>query len=196
MLSEELGFKENFFPEEFFVNKHFSYLKRFVDKHDNFFINTNQFFYKRTLLKKKNTLHIYLLRDYLDILKSYETAKKKGFYLGWQEFYSKYKPLFPTLKNINPITLFNHKVWEMQIDDFENGITISYESFQNNSKFIDSKKRLDKFTTLKQIDPNKGIEDFNIKYLIIDPLKKICLPFDGNKRFLKFGVIRKKNKNQ
>ena len=39
-------------------------------------------------------------------------------------------------------------------------------------------------------------KDNNIKYLITDPLKKICLSFDENKRFLKLGVIRKKNKNQ
>ena len=52
ILSEVLGLKENFFSEEFFVNKHFSYLKKFVIKHDNFFINTNEFVYKRTDLKK------------------------------------------------------------------------------------------------------------------------------------------------
>jgi hypothetical protein len=163
LLSEELGFKENFFPEEFFVDKHFSYLKRFVEKHNNFFINTNQFVYKRTLLKKKNTLHIYLLRNHLDILKSYETAKNKGFYLGWEEFYSRYKPLFSSLKDVNPITLFNHKIWELQQNNFEHGLTITYESLKNNSKFIDSKKRLEKFTSLKQINTNKD-DDFNLKY--------------------------------
>ena len=165
LLSEELGFKENFFPEEFFVDKHFSYLKRFVEKHDNFFINTNQFVYKRTLLKKENTLHIYLMRDHMDILQSYETAKEKGFYLGWKEFYSKYRPLFPSLKEVDPITLFNHKVWELQQNSFEHAVTITYESLKNNPKFINSKKRLEKFTTLKQINTNEQ-NDFNLKYSI------------------------------
>ena len=95
ILSKELGFEKNFFPEEFFINRHFSYIKKFVEKHDNFFINTNEFVYKRNLLAKKNTLHVYLHRNYLDIIDSYKKAKEKGFYLGWEEFYTRYKPLFP-----------------------------------------------------------------------------------------------------
>ena len=161
ILSEELKFEENFFPEEFFINKHFSYLKKFIKKHDKFFINTNEFVYKRTDLKKKNTLHIYLHRDHLDILDSYKKAKEKGFYLGWEEFYSKYRPLFPELKNIQPITLFNHKVWETQIGRFEHGVTLSYESFKNHPKFIDKQKRLEKITTLKTIDENIELTDLS-----------------------------------
>tara|TARA_B100000029_G_scaffold263414_1_gene259586 strand:- start:2928 stop:3656 length:729 start_codon:yes stop_codon:yes gene_type:complete len=164
LLSEELGFKENFFPEEFFVDKHFSYLKKFVEKHDNFFISTNQFVYKRDELKKENTLHIYLHRNSSDILKSYDKAKKKGFYLGWNEFYSKYKTLFPTLKDVNPITLFNHKIWEVQISRFEHGITLSYESFIDNPKFVNKKNRDEKFNTLKQTDLNSNLNDFYLKY--------------------------------
>ena len=160
VLSEELGFKENFFSEEFFVNKHFSYLKKFVIKHDNFFINTNEFVYKRTNLKKRETLHIYLYRNYLDILESYKRAKEKGFYLGWEEFYSKYKPLFPSLQNIQPITLFNHKVWESQIKHFEHGLTLSYESFKNHPKFIHKFDREKKITTLKKIDENKEFNNY------------------------------------
>ena len=37
VLSKELNYNGNFFPEEFFINKHFTYLKHFVKKHDNFF---------------------------------------------------------------------------------------------------------------------------------------------------------------
>ena len=33
ILSKELNLDKNFFPEEFFVNKHFSYINRFVKKH-------------------------------------------------------------------------------------------------------------------------------------------------------------------
>ena len=164
ILSRELGFKENFFPEDFFVDKHFSYLKKFVDKHNKFFINTNQFIYKRTHLKKKNTLHIYLFRNYLDILNSYEKAKVKGFYHGWEEFYSRYRPLFPTLKNVQPVTLFNHKIWETQIRHFEHGLTLSNESFKNHPQFIDKKSRLTKISTLKQIAENENWKDFYSKY--------------------------------
>ena len=164
LLSEELGFNENFFPEEFFVDKHFSYLKKFVEKHDNFFISTNQFVYKRNELKKENTLHIYLHRNSSDILRSYEKAKEKGFYLGWSEFYSKYRTLFPTLMNVEPITLFNHKIWETQVDSFEHGITLSYESFKDNPKFVNKKNRYEKFITLKQTDSNSNSDDFYLKY--------------------------------
>ena len=164
ILAEELDFKNNFFPEEFFINKHFSYLKRFVDKHDNFLINTNEFIYKRKYLKKKNTLHVYLLRNHLDIFESYEKAKKKGFYLGWEEFYSRYRPLFPELNDVEPITLFNHKVWETQINDFDHGLTLSYESFKNHPKFIDEKIRSKKITTLKQTVENRGWKEFYSEY--------------------------------
>ena len=30
VLSKELNYNENFFPEEFFINRHFAYLKHFV----------------------------------------------------------------------------------------------------------------------------------------------------------------------
>ena len=32
VLSKELNFTENFFPEEFFLNQHFVYLKTFIKK--------------------------------------------------------------------------------------------------------------------------------------------------------------------
>ena len=163
ILSEELGLKENFFSEEFFVNKHFSYLKKFVIKHDNFFINTNEFVYKTTNLKKRETLHIYLYRNHLDILESYKKAKGEGFYLGWEEFYSKYKPLFPELQNIQPITLFNHKIWESQIRYFEHGLTLSYESFKDHPKFIDKLDRDKIITSLKKIDQNREFNNYPAK---------------------------------
>ena len=166
VLAEELGFTKNFFSEQFFISQHSTYIKRFVKKHDNFFINTNEFVYRRTDLKKKNTLHIYLHRNYLDILESYEKARKLNNYLGWDEMYSKYRPFFPTLKHINPITLFNHKVWETQINHFEHGLTLSYESFNIHPKFLDHKIRLKKITTLKQINLDEGWEEYekNIQF--------------------------------
>ena len=41
VLSKELEYSNKFFPEEFFINQHFIYLKTFIKKHNNFFINTN-----------------------------------------------------------------------------------------------------------------------------------------------------------
>ena len=63
VLAKELNFKENFFPEEFFLNRHFVYLKHFVRMHNNFFLNTNEYWYRRTDLKKNNTLYLYLYRN-------------------------------------------------------------------------------------------------------------------------------------
>ena len=60
VLSKELEYSNKFFPEEFFINQHFIYLKTFVKKHNNFFINTNEFWFRRIDLKKKNTLYLYL----------------------------------------------------------------------------------------------------------------------------------------
>ena len=63
-LSNYLKFdKKNIFPENYFINRHFSYLKEFVKKHDNFFININTFVYRRIDIEKENTLFIYLYRD-------------------------------------------------------------------------------------------------------------------------------------
>ena len=42
VLSEELNYNVNFFPEEFFLNQHFVYLKAFVKKHNNFFLNKRE----------------------------------------------------------------------------------------------------------------------------------------------------------
>lgn len=155
VLANELNFGENCFFEEFFSNKHFTYIKKFVDLHNNFFINTNEFVYRRTELKKEKTLHLYLFRDHTEILNSYKKAKEKSYYLGWEELYNKYRVFFPNLEKIQPITLFNHKVWEQQIEQFEHGLTISYDSFRAHPKFIKKEERDKKITTLKQIEKNK-----------------------------------------
>ena len=73
MLSKYIGFdEENIYPEEYFLNKHFIYLKNFVHKHDNFFLNINEFVYKRIELNRKDTLFLYLYREPEEIMNSYE----------------------------------------------------------------------------------------------------------------------------
>ena len=199
ILSKELGFDENFFSEQFFISKHFLYIKKFVEKHDNFFINTNEFVYRRTLLKKKNTLHIYLFRDYLDILNSYKKAKEKDYYLGWEEMYSKYRIFFPTLKHVNPITLFNHKVWEMQINYFEHGLTLSYDSFKNHPRFIDKEIRSKKIQSLKQIDENvDGWEEYekNLKIQKINFDKKLKFNLTEKIYFKLRRILESRKKNR
>ena len=131
ILSKELNYSKNFFPEEFFINQHFIYLKTFIKKHNNFFINTNEYWVRRIDLKKKNTLYLYLYRDSSEILNSYEKAKKLNYYLGWEEMINKYRSFFPDIGNIVPAPLFGHKVWEQQIKELDNGYTISYDSFRN-----------------------------------------------------------------
>ena len=85
LLSKELKYSANFFPEEFFINQHFVYLRFFIKKHNNFFVNVNEYWVRRTDLKKKNTLYLYLYRDSTEILNSYEKAKKFNYYIGWEE---------------------------------------------------------------------------------------------------------------
>ena len=75
VLSKELNYDENFFPEEFFINKHFSYLRHFIRRHDNFFLNINEYWYRRTNLIKNNTMYLYLYRDSEEILNSYKKQK-------------------------------------------------------------------------------------------------------------------------
>ena len=58
VLAKELHYDGNFFPEEFFINRHFAYLKHFVKKHNNFFLNVNEYWYRRTDLKKDNTMYL------------------------------------------------------------------------------------------------------------------------------------------
>ena len=97
-LPKLMGFSENqIFHEGYFLNRHFTYLKHFVKKHNNFFLNVNEFVYQRTNLIKKKTLYIYLYRHSDEIQKSYNKAITKNYYFGWNEFYSRYKILFPVI---------------------------------------------------------------------------------------------------
>ena len=112
--------------------------------------------------------------------------------------YFKYKHFFPKLKNINPITLFNHKVWESQINHFEHGLTLSYESFKNHPRFLDKKIRSKKITTLRQINLGEGWEEYeeNIKFQIKNFEKKSNFSLI-EKLYFKFRRIlesRKKNR--
>jgi len=118
VLAKELHYDENFFPEEFFINRHFAYLKHFVKKHNNFFLNVNEYWYRRTDLKKDNTMYLYLYRNSEEILNSYLKAKKLNYYLGWEEMIDKYRKFFPEMENIKPAPLFGHKVWEQQVKKF------------------------------------------------------------------------------
>ena len=158
ILSQELNFLENFFPEEFFINQHFIYLKNFVKKHNNFFINTNEFWFRRINLKKENTLYLYLYRDSAEILNSYKKAKKKGYYLGWEEMINNYRRYYPDISNIVPAPLFGHKVWEKQIKKLDNAYTISYDSFRTHKLYLGSDVRDTKINKLKYIEPHYEIQ--------------------------------------
>jgi hypothetical protein len=165
VLSKELNYKENFFPEEFFINKHFSYLKYFVKKHNNFFLNINEYWYRRTDLKKDNTMYLYLYRDVNEILNSYQKAKRLNYYLGWEEMIDKYRIFFPEIKEIKPAPLFGHKVWETQIKKFNNAFTLSYKSFKTHDFYLEEGIRNSSKQDLKDIEI---IENFNIKKKFTD----------------------------
>ena len=167
VLSKELNFTENFFPEEFFLNQHFVYLKTFIKKKNNFFISINEYWVRRPDLKKNNTMYLYLYRDTQEILNSYEKAKKLNYYMGWEEMIDRYRRFFPEIKNIKPAPLFGHKVWENQIKNFDNAYTILYESFKTHKFYLDPDMRRDKIKNLKDIEL---IENINIKKKFIDKM--------------------------
>ena len=167
LLSKELNFTKNFFPEEFFLNQHFFYLRAFIRKKKNFFININEYWVRRADLKKKNTMYLYLYRDAQEILNSYEKAKKLKYYMGWQEMIDRYRRFFPEIKNIKPAPLFGHKVWENQIKNFENAYTISYESFKTHKLYLNPDIRRDKIKNLKDIEL---IENTNFEKKFIDKM--------------------------
>ena len=167
VLSKELNYENNFFSEEFFLNQHFVYLKHFIKKHHNFFLNTNEFWFRRTDLKKNNTMYLYLYRDSEEILNSYKKAKKSNYYLGWEEMLNKYRRFFPEIENIKPTPLFGHKVWEQQIKKFDNAFTLSYESFKTHKFYLDANVRNKKNLKLKDIEI---IENSNIKKKFTDEM--------------------------
>ena len=168
VLAKELHYDGNFFPEEFFINRHFAYLKHFVKKHNNFFLNVNEYWYRRTDLKKDNTMYLYLYRNSEEILNSYLKAKKLNYYLGWEEMIDKYRKFFPEMKNIKPAPLFGHKVWEQQVKKFNNAYTLSYKSFKTHKFYLDENERNSKNQDLKDIE---AVENFNIKKKFTDETK-------------------------
>ena len=134
---------------------------------ENFFINTNEYWFRRTELKKKNTMYLYLYRDSKEILNSYQKAKKFNYYFGWEEMIDQYRKLFPNIENNLSCALFGHKVWERQINSFEDVYTISYDSFKTHKFYLNSDIRRDKITKLKNIEL---IENENIKKKFTDEM--------------------------
>ena len=191
LFSKELNFSENFFPEEFFINQHFTYLKSFVEKHNNFFINTNEYWFRRTELKKKNTMYLYLYRDSKEILNSYQKAKKFNYYFGWEEMIDQYRKLFPKIENNLSCALFGHKVWEHQINSFEDVYTISYDSFKTHKFYLRQSIRKEKIIELKDIELT---ENTNIKKKFVKerdgqiPFKELL---KKEKRKIKFNILEK-----
>ena len=167
VLSEELNYNVNFFPEEFFLNQHFVYLKAFVKKHNNFFLNINEFWVRRIDLKKKNTMYLYLYRDCDEILNSYKKAKKLNYYLGWEEMINKWRRFFPDIEHIQPAPFFGHKVWEQQIKKFDHAYTISYESFKTHKFYLEKNIRESNIIKVKDIEIN---ENSNINKKFVDAM--------------------------
>ena len=186
VLAKELNYEENFFPEEFFINKHFSYLRHFIRKHDNFFLNINEYWYRRTDLIKNNTMYLYLYRDSEEILNSYKKAKRLNYYLGWKEMIDKYRDFFPEIKKIEPAPLFGHKVWEKQIKKFNNGYTLSYKSFKTHHLYLEESARNSRNQNLKDIEM---VENINIKKKFTDETAG-KIPYNESIR-VKFNTLEK-----
>ena len=160
VLSKYIGFsEENIYPEEYFLNRHFIYLKNFVFKHDNFFLNINEFVYKRIELNKKDTLFLYLFRETEEIMKSYEKAKIKKYYKGWVEFYERYRRFYPDINKSLNTAAYNHEIWNFQQKYFTHSLNIHFNSLKELPGFV---VKRDGFNNLKQIDHNKII-NVNLK---------------------------------
>lgn len=154
-LSEYLGYKkEDVYPEEYFLNRHFSYIKSFTKKHKNFFMNINEFFYRRSQLNRSDTLFLYLYRDPDQIINSYEKAKKNGYYQSWNEFYSRYRVFFPDINKKLNTPCFNHEIWNKQKKFFTHSMMINFDDLRELPGFKDKR---DNFKNLKQIGDNKII---------------------------------------
>ena len=154
-LSKYLGYKKtDTYPEEYFLNKHFAYIKNFVNKHQNFFLNINEFLFKRILLNREDTLFLYLYRDPKQIMNEYKKKKKNGYYKNWNEFYKRYRVFFPEIDQNLDTACFNHEIWEKQKKFFIHNMTINFEDLKNLPGF---KNNRDNFSDLKQIGENKII---------------------------------------
>ena len=175
-LPKLMGFSQNqIFHEGYFLNRHFTYLKHFAKKHNNFFLNVNEFVYQRTNLIKKKTLYIYLYRHSDEIQKSYNKAITKNYYFGWNEFYSRYKILFPQIDQNLHVSIFNHLIWQTQLPKFEHALTLDFESFKNLDTFINDRSS---FSTVRQQNPMTKYNylDFktNLNFNIFEKLYFFC----------------------
>tara|TARA_Y100000590_G_scaffold67830_1_gene73843 strand:- start:503 stop:1174 length:672 start_codon:yes stop_codon:yes gene_type:complete len=156
-LSEYLGFSPNkVFSEEYFIGRHYSYLKFFIKKNNNFFCNTNEFVYRRTDLKKENTLFLYLYREPKEILASYEKAKKNNYYLGWNELYERYKKFYPEIDQSLDVCTFNHLIWEKQMKHFDHALTLSFDSFKKHKDFLKDRSEI---KTLKHVPIRSSMQN-------------------------------------
>ena len=152
-ISKYIGFsEENLYPEEYFINRHFAYLKNFICKHEKFFININEFVYKRTELNRKDTLFIYLYRDPEAIMNSYNKAKIKGYYKGWSEFYRRYRCFYPNINKGLDTASFNHEIWLHQQKYFSHCFNLNFNSLKELPGFINDRNE---FNKLKNIGHNK-----------------------------------------
>ncbi len=162
VLAKQWNYPNRFFPEEFFLGQHFVYLKSFIKKNDSFFLNTNEFWFRRINLKKERTMYLYLYRSSEEILNSYSKARAKDYYLGWEERINKYRKFFPTIDSSISAPLFGHKVWEIQSKIIANSFAISYESFKTHRFYLSDDIRKKKYkpeSNMKQIEieENKNI---------------------------------------
>ena len=187
-LSNYLKFeKKDIFPENYFINRHFSYLNEFIKNHNNFFININTFVYRRINIKKNNTLFIYLYRDPDEILKSYKKAKKLSYYLGWEEYYNRYRILYPEIDKSVSIPEFNHLVWQKQINSFKHVMTLSLESFKNVSNYLENTSQIKKIKQIS-LSGEEYVPDMKNK-INFTTIKKLYLffreKFDSKKKSIK-----------
>ena len=87
----------------------------------------------------------------------------------------------------------------MQINYFEHGLTLSYDSFKNYSRFIDKEIRSKKIQSLKQIDENTdGWEEYekNLKIQKINFDKKLKFNLTEKIYFKLRRILESRKKNR
>ena len=99
----------------------------------------------------------------------------KNYYFGWNEFYSRYKILFPQINQNLHVSMFNHLIWQTQLSKFEHALTLDFESFKTLDLFIKDRSN---FSTVRQQDPNIKYNylnlNTNLNFNIFEKLYFFC----------------------
>ena len=61
--------------------------------------------------------------------------------MGWNEFYTRYKVLYPDINQDLHVSLFNHLIWQKQISSFNHALTLNFNSFKDFKNYIHDRSK-------------------------------------------------------